>query len=153
MKLSEFRLNRLNDFVAEKEQETKNDPLTNTPFGLSTEGNHVGRWEMIFKRIGMIKTSFGINFYGNEEMILITVPKTETGVSPLVIEQPFGWNGKINEHTAEMAVCWAFELLSEEETAAFLRKHKPTVCFSYFDSSGPGEITVKFNGEVWVITG
>ena len=153
MKISEFNLNRLNDYVAKKEMEVKDNPFLRTPFGMSTEGTQVSTWEMVYKRIGIIRTSFGINFFGKDEMILITVPETQTGVHPLVKDQPFGWNGKINEYIAEEAVSWAFELLSDSETAQFLKDHKPSVDFSYFDSDGPGEISVKFNGEFWVITG
>lgn len=153
MKITDFNLNRLNDYVAMKELEAKDNPFLNTPFSMSREGNQVGTWEMVYKRIGLIRTSSGINFFGKDEMILITVPKTESGVKPLAEDQPFGWNGKINEYTAEIAVEWAFELLSDRETAKFLAEHKPTVEFSYFDSEGPGQITVKFNGEFWIITG
>jgi hypothetical protein len=153
MKITEFKLNRLNDYAAAKELEAKENPFINTPFGMSTEGSQVGTWEMVYKRIGLIRTSFGINFFGKDDMILITVPKTETGVQPLVNDQPFGWDGKINEDTAQMAVEWAFELLSKSETELFLKEHKPSVDFSYFDSEGPGEMTVKFNGEFWVIIG
>lgn len=153
MKISEFKFNRLNDYAAAKELEAMDNPFANTPFGMGTEGSQVGTWEMVYRRIGIIRTSSGINFFGKDDMILITVPKTETGVNPLVTDQPFGWNGKINEFTAEMAVEWAFELLSANETAKFLAEHKPSVEFSYFDSEGPGGITVKFNGEFWIITG
>jgi hypothetical protein len=33
----------------------------------------------------------------------------------------------------------------------FLKKNKPFVDFSYLDSNGPGEITVQFNGDFWII--
>lgn len=152
MKISEFKFNRLNDYAAEKELMMKEDPFFRTPFGLSTEGNEVNTWEMVFKRIGLVRTTFGKNFFGKDEMILITVPKTETGVQPLASDQPFGWDGRINEAAADMAVCRAFELMYDNEIEQFLKAHKPSVNFSYFDSDGPGEISVKFNGEFWVIT-
>ncbi len=153
MKISDFKLNRLNDYVIEKELEVKGNPFLRTPFGMSTEGNQVSAWRMIYSRIGVFTTTYGKNFFGKDDMILITVPVTDSGIHPLAQDQPFGWDGKINEFTADMAVCWAFELLSDSEAAEFMKIHKPSVNFSYLGSDGPGEISVKFNGEFWVITG
>jgi len=153
MKLSEFKLNRLDDFAAGKEKEAKGDLLLTTPFGVSREGNWGNTWQMIYNRIGMFYRSAGKNIFGNDDMTLITVPATETGIHPLADDQPFAWNGKINEYTAEMAVCRAFELMSDRDTSEFLKINKPVVVFSYLDCDGPGEISVKYNGNFWQITG
>lgn len=153
MKLSEFKLNRLDDFAAEKEREMKNDPFLSTPFGISRDGNWTSTWQMVFNRIGLFNRSAGKNIFGNDDMTLISVPATETGIHPLAEDQPFGWDGKINEYTAEIAVCRAFELLSDSETTEFLKDNKPVVVFSYLDSDGPGEISVKYNGKFWQISG
>lgn len=153
MKVSEFKLNRLDDFVAEREKEVMDNPFLRTPFGMSREGNQISAWQMNYNRIGLFSISFGKNLFGKSDMILINVPATSTGIKPLANDLPFGWEGKINEYVAEMAVWWAFELLSDEEAAGFLQTHKPVVEFSYFDSDGPGEMTVKYNGKFWEITG
>jgi len=153
MKISEFKLNRLNDFVKEKEIELIDTPFLRSPFGMSTEGNIIGAWQMNFNRIEIFSSSYGKNLFGKNDMIIITVPATESGIHPLIENPSFGWDGKINEDTAEMAVCVAFELISDNETKEFLKAHKPAVDFSYIDSDGPGEINVKYNGDFWIITG
>lgn len=151
MKYSDFGLMRLDDFVAEKEKETRDNPFIRTPFGSFTGGNLVSGWEMSFRLIGMYTGSGGKNLFSRDDRILITVPRTETGIEPLAADMPFGWDGKINSSSAELAVWWAFELTGGDEAAEFMRKHHPRVTFSYIDSNGPGEITVGFNGECWVI--
>ena len=153
MKITEFKLSRLNDYVTEKENEVKKNPFINTPFGMSNEGNIINSWMMNFNRLGLYYVSSGRNLFGKNEMIIISIPPTETGIHPLSTEDSFGWDGKINEYTAEMAVCSAFELISQSETSQFLKANKPSVDFSYIDNDGPGGISVKFNGEFWIITG
>ncbi len=153
MKVSEFKQNRLDDFAAEKEKEVKDNPFIRTPFGLSRDGNQISSWQMNYNRIGLFSISSGKNIFGKSDMILINVPSTYTGIDPLAKDLPFGWDGKINEYVAEMAVWWAFELLSDEEAVEFLNTHKPVVEFTYFDSNGPGEICVKYNGSFWEIIG
>jgi hypothetical protein len=152
MEISEFKLIRLDDFVKEKEKEIKDNPFLRSPFGMSREGSRVNAWQMNFNRISMFSISHGKDFFGNRQMILITVHATETGIYPLAEDHPFGWDGRINEYVAEMAVWWAFELLSDGEAAVFLKEHKPVVEFSYFDNEGPGTVSVKYNGNFWVIT-
>lgn len=153
MKLSDFPLKKLDDFATAKELETKDNPFVRSPFGLSTEGNFISGWTMTYRRLGIITSSFGRNLFSKDNMILITVPPTETGIAPLATDMPFGWDGKINGNTAELAVWWAFELVSGSEAEEFMRKNHPVVVFSYFDSDGMGEMSVKFNGNFWEITG
>jgi hypothetical protein len=86
-------------------------------------------------------------------MILITVPATKSGLRPLASDMPFGWDGKINSNTAELAILWAFEITSGSEAERFMRENNPSVIFNYLDTDGPGEIRVQFNGEFWVIEG
>ncbi len=151
MKTENIKIIRLDDFAAIKEMEIKENPLLRSPFGISREGNRINAWQMNYNRISMFSISHGKNFFGKNEMIFMSVPATETGIKPLSADQPFGWDGKINEYTAELAVWWAFELITENEAAEFMKTHKPVVEFSYFDSDGPGEITVKYNGKFWEI--
>jgi len=152
MKLSEFKLQRLDDFAAAMENEIKDNPFLRSPFGLGREGECVSTWEMSFRRIGLFRGTGGCNIFGKEEMIIITVHPTSSGIHPLADDGQYGWTGKINEYVAEMAVCWAFEIFSDNEIKDFLKTNKPSVSFIYSDSNGPGEITVKFNGEFWLIT-
>ncbi len=151
MKTGTFKLQRLDHFVAAKEVEAQDSPLTNTPFGLSREGSLVGPWEINYRRIEIYTSSAGKKLISNDELILITVPPTETGIEPLAKDQQFGWNGKINESLADQALWWAFEFLTEEEANLFMKTEHPIVIFNYIDSEGQNEITVKHNGEFWVI--
>ncbi len=153
MKESDFQLKRLDDFAAEKEREISDNPFVHSPFGLNREGNFISGWNMSYRMAGLYTRSFGRNLFSKDEMILITVPATETGVKPLARDMPFGWDGKINENTAELAIWWAFEIISGTEADEFLQNHHPSVIFNYSDSDGMGEITVKFNGRFWEITG
>jgi hypothetical protein len=152
MKLSDFELKHLDDFAAQRERETVDNPFVHTPFGLNTDGNFVSGWTMSYMRAGLFFRSAGKMLFQNDDMILITVPETETGIRPLAADMPFGWDGKINSSTAELAVWWAFEITAGGEAEQFMRANHPVVIFSYMDSDGPGEITVQFNGEFWVIT-
>lgn len=153
MRLSDSTNKRLDDVVAEIERETKGDPFVRTPFGSRTDGNMTGGWAMSLQRAAMLAAGPGRYLFAKDDMILVTVPATETGMEPVATNMPFGWDGKINENTAEIAVWWAFEITSEREAAEFMREHRPEVVFGYFDNNGPAEVRVKFNGECWVITG
>ena len=151
MKLTDFPLKRLDDFAAQMDRELKEDPLRRSPFGMDTEGAEVGAWEMCFRRIGMFTSTGGRNIYSRSETIMITVPPTETGIHPTAADMPFGWTGKINSSSAEMAVTRAFELVSDKEISEFLRVNKPSVIFSYIDSDGPGEATVRYKEGFWIL--
>ena len=151
MKKSEFKLQRLDDFAKAMEGEINDNPFLRSPFGLSRDGECIGTWEMSFRRLGLFRSSGGCNIFGKEEMIIITVHPTSTGIHPLADDGQYGWTGKINEYVAEMAVGWAFEIFSDNEMNVFLKKNEPEVTFTYSDSSGPGSITVKYTGTRWII--
>lgn len=151
MKLTDFPLKKLDDFAAQMDSELIDNPFIRSPFGMSHEGECISAWEMSFRRIGLLRSSGGCNIFGSEEVVVITVPPTSTGIHPLSAETQYGWTGKINSFTAEMALWWAFEITSDREAAEFMKKNKPAVIFSYSDSNGLGEITVKYNGEMWII--
>ncbi len=153
MRLSGSASNRLDDVVAEIERETGGDPFVRTPFGTSKEGNMSGGWSMSLRRAALFTAGPGRYLFSKDDLILVTVPATGSGIEPLATNMPFGWDGKINESTAELAVWWAFEITSETEASEFMRQNRPEVIFSYFDADGPGEVTVAFNGEFWVIAG
>lgn len=152
MKLSEFKLQRLDEFAAAMENEIKDNPFLRSPFGLGRHGECVSTWEMSFRRIGLFRGTGGCNIFGKEEMIIITVHPTSSGIHPLADDGQFGWTGKINEFVAEMAAGWAFEIIWEKELIDFLEIHRPEVTFTYSDSNGPGSITAKYNGRHWLIT-
>lgn len=151
MKATEFPLKRLDDFAAQVEKELRANPLRRSPFGLSRDGESISAWELSFRMAGLLRLSRGCNIFGSDELVLIAVLPTCTGVHPLASETQYGWTGKINEFVAEMAIWWAFEITSEKEAAAFMKAEKPEVHFSYSDSSGLGEMTVKYNGRFWEI--
>ena len=142
---------KLDEFVREKSAENRDNPLRESRFGFSREGNYVNPWAMNFERIGYYANTYLIRDVGGDSCVRITVPPTETGVSPSMREpQPFGWSGKINEDIAERAVWWAFELLDDGEARAFLKEHHPTVIFNYFENGTFYELVTRFNGDFWI---
>ncbi len=151
MKPSEFKLKRLDDFAAAMDRELKDNPFKHSPFGMSRDGDTISSWEMSYRRLKLYSSSGGCNLFSRNEFIIITVLPTDSGIKPLASEWQFGWTGKINEFVAEMSLCWAFELISDSEANEFMKEYKPSVNFSYSDSNGPGEITVKYTGEFWVV--
>lgn len=151
MKLTDFPLKRLDDFAAQTERELQENPLRRSPFGLSREGECISVWEMSVRMAGNLRALRGYNIFGSDELVVITVPPTCSGMHPLSSVSQYGWTGKINEFVAEMAIWWAFEITSDEEARKFMKEEKPAVTFTYSDSTGPGEMTVSYNGEFWVI--
>ena len=106
---------RLNDYSAEMEKEALSRQAVSTPFGLSGEGNFIDTWRMNYDRIEIYTRNYGISMLGPGGVIRIYVPRTDSGVEPLTAdEQPYGWDGKINEESAERAVWWAFELMTKK---------------------------------------
>jgi len=113
-------------------------------FGFSREGKYVDRCFLDFERIDF-RT-------GESRWVNIFVPETESGIKPMDPgDQPYGWDGKINEYSAEMAVWWAFEIMTPDESRDFMTLHKPRVRFEYVQNFSTHEFTVKFNGEKWVV--
>jgi len=153
MKLGDYTSRRLDDVVAEMSEAARGDPFARTPFGPGKEGTVTSGWAVSLRRAAMLMAGPGRYLFSKDDMILITVPATGSGVQPDAADMPFGWDGKINEYTAECAVWWAFGIASDAEAAAFMREHRPAVIFSYVDGRGPGEIAVRFNGEFWEVTG
>ena len=142
---------RLDDYVREMELLAGQHPLWESRFGFSKEGRYVNSWEMNYRRIGYYAHTYVTRDFGPDSCIQIYVPDTETGIAPAAQElQPFGWTGKINEHTAELAVWWAFELLSDCEARQFMKEHKPVVLFRFYETGGYRELEAKFNGENWM---
>jgi hypothetical protein len=142
---------KLDEFVLEKAAESGNNPLRESRFGLSRDGSYVNSWQMNYERIGFYATTYMLRDIGGDSVVQVTVPATETGVSPSAQEQqPFGWSGKINEYVAELAVWWAFELLEEKEARAFMGEHRPSVIFRFFEDGRFCELVARFNGQFWV---
>jgi hypothetical protein len=141
---------RLDDFIREQEAAASKS-LQESPFGLSREGHYVNSWLMNYQRIGFYGTSYVTRDFGEESCVQITVPPTGSGVMPSEREQqPFGWTGRINEYSAELALWWAFELLSDHEARIFMAEHRPGVIFRYFDGLGFRELDAAFNGTIWI---
>ncbi|HQP50492.1 MAG TPA: hypothetical protein PKX12_17340, partial [Spirochaetota bacterium] len=91
MKVTEFPLKRLDDFAAQMEREMQENPLRRSPFGLSRKGDCISPWEMSFRVAGLLRSFGGCNIFGSEELVLITVLPTGTGVHPLASETQYGW--------------------------------------------------------------
>ena len=143
---------RLDDYVREREQDGGRGLVLESPFGFNREGSYVDSWHMNYQRIGYYANAYMVRDFGPESCIQIQVPPTETGLAPSSGEQqPFGWTGKINEYTAELAVWWALELLSDGEARRFMEEHRPRVMFRYFDEGGYCELETRFDGHVWMI--
>ncbi len=143
---------RLDDYVQEREQGSGRGLFIDSPFGFSREGSYVDSWQMNYQRIGYYANTYIVRDFGQESCIQILVPPTETGVVPFAHEQqPFGWTGKINEYTAELAVWWAFELLSDGEARRFMQENRPAVVFRYYEEGGFRELETKFDGYRWMI--
>lgn len=112
-------------------------------FGYSREGNFK-KWVLGIERI-----SFASPF---SEWIFVTVPTTETGVSPEhADEQPYGWNGNINAYAAEAAVWYAFDLLTEREACDFMEAHRPSVIFEFVERGRPERLEVRYQDGRWIV--
>jgi hypothetical protein len=141
---------RLDDYVREMEYQGRH-PVRQSRFGLGREGQYVNSWEMNYRRIGYYANTYAIRDFGFESCIQITVPATETGIEPTSLNtQPFGWTGKINEYSADLAIWWAFELLSDGEARQFMKDNRPVVLFRFYESGRFRELEVKFNGDAWM---
>ena len=141
---------RLDDYAREMESQDLHS-RRQSRFGLGSEGQYVSSWEMNYRRIGFYAHAYVTRDFGSESCIQISVPATETGIEPASMnQQPFGWTGKINENSAELAVWWAFELISESEARQFIKDNKPVVLFRYYETGRFRELEVKFNGDVWM---
>ena len=106
---------------------------------------------MNYQRLGYFGNAYMIRDSGGDSCVQITVPATGSGVAPSAQEaQPFGWSGQINEYSAELAVWWAFELIDEGEAGAFIREHRPSVIFRFFEDGHYYELVAQFNGDFWI---
>ena len=142
---------KLDEFVREQSAGNGDAPFRESRFGLSVEGVYINPWQMNYERIGYYANTCMIRDAGGDSCVRITVPPTETGVSPSTREpQPFGWSGKINEDIAERAVWWAFELLDDGEARAFMKEHRPVVIFNFYENGGFCELVTRFNGDFWI---
>lgn len=143
---------RLNDFVLEKIEEARVIGLAKTPFGMSIAGERLGAWQSLDQRYQLFSRYFGFAEFAPSNFIEITVPPTAGGARPGdEDEQPYFWNGMINEYVAEMAVWWAFDLLTRNESREFMDTHKPSVVFSYLEGRRRNEITVHYENGVWIV--
>ena len=141
---------RLDAYSREREAEAGPMPLHGSPFGSDREGEYVDPWRMGIGRIGMFGRAYTVNAPGAERIVEVAVPVTGTGVAPTIESQPFGWSGRINEYAAELAVWWAFDLLSEEEARRFLDEHRPAVIFRYAEGGRMRELEARFDGQNWM---
>lgn len=143
---------RLNDYVKQKVKEAFANHQVYCPFGLTTDGNFVNSWQMNYARIELFTKFHGIDEFSSQKYIQIFVERTGSGIDPNnAKDMPLGWNGKINEHTADMAVWWAFEILTEDEATSFYLNQRPTVTFTYQEQGKQYALKTKHDGTSWTI--
>jgi hypothetical protein len=146
-----MRKKRLNAYVIEKMKGDSAFPGSSV-FDLSEEGSLVSTFYSSFERLSIILNPLAGSILDSGGKVRIYVPATETGIEPMSkSEQPFGWNGKINEHSAELAVWWAFEIMTETEASEFLRKNRPIVVFEYMENGGFFRLKVKYEISEWIV--
>jgi len=143
---------RLNDFIRDKMNESQYNPYRESVFGLETGGHYLNRWQVGHRMIGLYTMFYGAGTESPGTLIKIFVPDTPSGTVPLTAdEQPYGWEGKINEHLAELSVWWAFELMSENEASVFLENENPYVIFEFVDDARLRTMTVQYKESAWYI--
>jgi hypothetical protein len=143
---------RLNEYVRRREREDRDLNHFGSPFGLDEGGSFINRWQMNFGRIEIFTRYRGLHELAPGNVIQIRVPRTDSGVEPLAPEeQPFGWDGKINEAAADLAVWRAFDLLTEGEARGFYLEHRPSVVFEFQDRGGGRRLTVRHDGSCWTL--
>jgi hypothetical protein len=143
---------RLDEFVMEMAASHAGNPFRASCFGLEREGSYIHPWQMNYQRIGYYSNAYMLCESGGDSFVRITVLSTETGIAPSPNEpQPFGWSGKINEYSAELAVWWSFDLADEGEARCFMRQHRPVVIFEYFDNGRYYRLETRFNGTFWFV--
>jgi hypothetical protein len=141
---------RLDDFVRERADDLQN-PIPRSWFGQDREGEIIDPWRLNYQRLGFFAGSYVLNDFGPDACVMVEVPDTETGVAPAG-GRTFGWSGQINEHLADRAVWWAFEILSEREAREFFLAHRPSVLFRFVDGGRMCELETKFDGAAWMVT-
>lgn len=141
----------LDDLVRQREEAGTGNPYRYNPFGFSREGRLVNGF---FKHLQFFSSGLfpGKGGTDADPLVIIRVEPTETGLLPPDQDNmPYGWEGKINSFIAEMAVWWAFEILTEDEGREFLQKNHPVVHFTYNGGTHIEELTVKYNGISWIV--
>jgi len=140
------------DELAEKREKTcTGNPTRYNPFGLSREGQLL---EGMNKHLQIFSSGF---FPGKDDgegfiPVLIYVEETETGLSPLDEQNlPYAWTGKINAGTAERAVWWAFEIMTEKEGELFLKENHPRIRFTFSSGTHIEELATMYNGTDWIV--
>lgn len=145
---------RLRDYVLSRREDEETRGIRSV-FGESIEGEVVAPIVRNLMGFSYLYTSNSEIEDKDIDLVYITIPPTCRGLKPYnEADLPYGWTGQINEYVAEMAVCWAFDLLSQQETDFFLIQHRPAVIFQYFQDGRFQDMPVYFNGSFWeIITG
>ena len=144
---------RLRDYVQQRQREDQARGSSGI-FGESADGDIASRFVRNFTFISFLYPASDRDEQDDSEknMVFISIPPTCRGLHPYnEADLPYGWTGQINEYVAEMAVSWAFDLLTEEETGLFLNRHRPTVIFRYNQDGRIQDLPVFFNGMFWEI--
>ncbi len=143
---------RLDDLVRMKTAGQGSNPYRNNFFGFETEGSIIPVWQNNINRLAYCMNTFSLEGFGMGNTIQIMVPPTDTGLkTPHSNEQPYGWNGKINENTATMAIWWAFDILTDGESDEFCATHHPRVIFRFPDEGRPMTLVVQNIDGRWMV--
>ena len=142
---------KLDTLAEERGKTNTSNPSRYNPFGLSREGKLI---EGMYKHLQIFTSGF---FPGRDDgsgliPVLIYVEETETGLVPLDDHNlPYAWTGKINSYTAECAVWWAFEIMTEKEEKLFLKDNHPRIRFTFSSGTHIEELSAVYNGTDWVV--
>lgn len=139
----------LDDYVRFRDKRDARPPVS-SPFGLSRVGNFLNPWQTVAQRAEYYLKLSGRGQTADLNYLQVFVEIEEPGIQAAE-EQPFLWDGKINEYAAELAVWRAYEILTEKEGAEFMKKNRPRVTFVYMENGRDHELIVRYDGGSWII--
>ena len=139
----------LKEYIRYKQSENDRFSFSESLFSEHGKGEFVHQWAAAVQSIEFFTRFRGITDFGGRSTIKITVRTSVPCIKE--DEDPFFWNGPINEYPAEAAVMRAYELLTPGELEEFIRVYKPEVTFSFFENNHPALLIVVNSGMGWEV--